>query len=215
MFLGEDLETWIGERMAERSGEQAALQSAVDAKRRHLERLDAQREKRLAEIEAHGITSPVAFELIERVDAERKSLQRDIDDAEAVLAEWTAKINADGVLDWYARIRDLVGGRIAKADGVAEINAALHDSLMGVWLAYDGETLTADIKVRPSGRPEYDLLVAELFGTMPSREGSIEMLKQALPGAFTDERELAALEGTCRGSTPARSWTPRTTAGHR
>ena len=83
-----------------------------------------------------------------RETAERKSLQRDIDDAEAVLAEWTAKINADGVLDWYARIRDLVGGRIAKADGVAEINAALHDSLMGVWLAYDGETLTADIKVK-------------------------------------------------------------------
>ena len=157
LFIGEDLETWIGERIAERSGEQVALQSAVDAYRRDLEHLDARRDQRIAEIEAHGITSPIAFEVIERIDSERESRQRDIDDAEAVLAEWTAKISADGVLDWYARIRDLVQGRLAKAEGVAEMNAALHDSLLGVWLAYDGETLTADIKVRPSGMPEYDM----------------------------------------------------------
>ena len=58
LFLGEDLETWIGERMAERSGERTALQKAVDAQRRDLERLDAQREQRMAELVELGITAP-------------------------------------------------------------------------------------------------------------------------------------------------------------
>ena len=192
LFLGEDLETWIGERMAERSGERTALEKAVDAQRRDLERLDAQREKRMAELVEVGIT-PLGLEVIERIDQERESRRRDLEDAEAQLAEWTAKINADGVLDWYTRIRDLVRGRIMKADGVAEINAALHDSLMGVWLAYDGETLTADVRMRPSGLPEYDLLVAELFGSMPSREESIDLLQHILA-----EEQLADREATSR-----------------
>ena len=90
-----------------------------------------------------------------------------------------------------------------KAEGIAEINAALRDSLIGVWLAYDGDTLTADIRVRPTGMPEHDALVTELFGSLPSREESIKILRQALPDEFGDEPQLADREGLSRSSTGA------------
>jgi hypothetical protein len=70
---------------------------------------------------------------------------------------------------------------------VAEINAALHDSLLGVWLGYDGMTLTADIKVRPSGLDDYDVAVAELFGTFPTRQETVEMLARLVPDEFPGE----------------------------
>ena len=135
LFLGEDLETWIGERMAERSGERTALQKALDAEKTHCSGLERQRAKLMAEYERLALADDplarYALEPVARLDADIEAEQQRIGDAEAQLAEWTAKINADGVLDWYTRIRDLVRGRIAKAEGVAEINAALHDSLMG------------------------------------------------------------------------------------
>ncbi len=89
--------------------------------------------------------------MIERIDAERRLLAEAIADAEARLTEWTATPTADAALDFYNRIVDVVAGRVAQADGIAEINAVLHDSLLGVSLGFDGRTLTADIQVRPSG----------------------------------------------------------------
>jgi hypothetical protein len=115
----------------------------------------------------------------------------------------TAELSADAVLDWYGRMRDLVTGSMARADGVAEINAALHDSLMGVWMAYDGETLRADVRIRPSGMPECDPAVTELFGQLASREELIDTLRQVLPEGFA-EPQLLDSEHACRGS-PRRS----------
>ncbi|HET7047531.1 MAG TPA: hypothetical protein VFI54_04605, partial [Solirubrobacteraceae bacterium] len=199
LFLGDDLDTWIGERIAERSSEQATLQTALDGEKAQLVALDRRRAKLMAEYERLvGEGDPVAryaLEPVARLDAEREAQQQRIADADAHLSEWTAKISADGVLDFYARIRDLVQGRVMQADGIVEINAALHDSLAGVWLSYDGEALSAGIKVRPSGNPQYDLAVAELFGTLSSWEESIEMLRQILPDEFAGERQLDDSEG--------------------
>ena len=50
--------------------------------------LDDQREQRMAEIVRHGITSPVAFEVIERIDRDRDSRARRIEEADAMLSEW-------------------------------------------------------------------------------------------------------------------------------
>jgi DNA invertase Pin-like site-specific DNA recombinase len=187
LFVGH-VEDWIGERLAERSDEQQALQSALDARRRELSSLDAQREKRMAEMTTIGIT-PVGLEVIERIDSERAGRQRDIEEAEAVLSEWTARLSADSALDFYNRIVDVVQGRVARAQGMAEINAVLHDTLLGVWLGFDGRTMTADIKVRPSGLDEYDAAVAELFGTLGPWREAIEMLQRLLP----DEAEEATI----------------------
>lgn len=183
LFLGH-VEDWIGERLAERSDEQQALQSALDTRRRELASLDTQRERRMAELTTIAITA-LGLDVIERIDSEREARQRDIEKAEAVLSEWTARLSADSVLDFYNRIVDVVQGRIAKADGVAEINAVLHDTLLGVWLGYDGRTLTADIKVRPSGLDDYDAAVAELFGTLGPWREAIEMLERLLPDEAT------------------------------
>ena len=204
LFLADDLETWIRDRIAERSDEQRSLQGALDTKRQELADLDALREERMAEITEHGITSPVAFELIERIDRQREVLQREIDDADAVLSEWTGQLSVDGVLDFYDRLVDLVKGRVAKADGIAEINAALHDSLLGVWLTYDGETLTADIEVRPSGWPEGDAAMADLFrATLPSYQESIDTLRRALPDEFPDDGTHSVIEPSDPGGGPA------------
>ena len=134
----------------------------------------------MAELTTIGIT-PVGLEVIERIDAERAIRQREIEEAEAVLSEWTAKFSADSALDFYNRIVDVVHGRVAKAQGVADINAVLHDTLLGVWLGFDGRTMTADIKVRPSGLDEYDAAVADLFGTLGPWREAIEMLERLLP----------------------------------
>jgi DNA invertase Pin-like site-specific DNA recombinase len=214
LFLEDDLDIWIGEQLAQRSDEQVALQSAVDAKRLALLSLEARREQRMAELENVGITA-VGLEVIDRIDRDHAALRADIDDGEAVLSEWTARVSADGVLDFYTRLRDLVSGRVARADGVAEINAILHDSLRGIWLAYDGETLSADIRVRPSGDPVCDLAVTELFGALPSREESMAILREALPEEFSDEGQLSDHEHICAGSTTARSSAPFTTAPRR
>ena len=112
-----------------------------------------------------------------------------------MLSEWTARLSADSVLDFYNRIVDVVQGRIAKADGVAEINAVLHDTLLGVWLGYDGRTLTADIEVRPSGLDDYDAAVAELFGTLGPWREAIEMLERLLPDEATICRPRTYLQG--------------------
>jgi hypothetical protein len=106
------------------------------------------------------------------------------------------------VLDFYNRIVDLIQGRVVQADGVAEINAALDDSLLGVWLGYDGQTLTADIQVRPSGMDDYDVAVAELFGTLPTRQETDEMLKRLFPDEFPDEPTICRPRTYLQGIDP-------------
>jgi hypothetical protein len=56
-------------------------------------------------------------------------------------------MSADAVLDYYDGIVALVQGKVKQAAGVAELDAALHDTLVGVWLAYDGERMSADVRM--------------------------------------------------------------------
>src|SRR5262249_27467540 len=124
---------WIGERLAERTDDQAALEKALDAKRRELADLDVKRERRMAELENVGF-HPVALEAVERIDQQREALETLVSDAEARLGEWSAAPGADAVLDWYTGIRDLVTGKIAKAAAAGEVATALRDVLAGVWM---------------------------------------------------------------------------------
>jgi hypothetical protein len=153
-FLG-DLDAWITERLSERSDEATGLQAQVDAKRDALAVLDASRDARLVELAEHGITSPLAFEIIERIDAERASRRLDIEDAEAHLSEWTAAPDADALIDFYTSIRDLVQGRVRQAKGAAELHTALADVLAGVWMELEAPephdhfpVLRADFQLR-------------------------------------------------------------------
>jgi hypothetical protein len=46
-FVGEDLESWIAERLATRSDEQVALERTLDERRRELSALERRREQRM------------------------------------------------------------------------------------------------------------------------------------------------------------------------
>jgi hypothetical protein len=164
LFVG-NVQGWIEEQLESRSDGLTTLQKALDEEQAKLADLDALREQRMAELIDVGITD-VGLEVIERIDQQRRNIGSDISDAEAQLAEWTASLSGDLVLDWYSGVVDVIQGRVAKAQGIAEINAALHDSLVGVWLAYDGITLSADIRLRPTGDDDIDAVVAELFGSL-------------------------------------------------
>jgi DNA invertase Pin-like site-specific DNA recombinase len=161
LFVG-DLDQWITERLTDRSGAQANLQSALDARKAALVVLDRQREQRMAGLAEVGFDK-IALEVVARLDRDRESQAIRISDAEAALGEWTGSIDSNAVLDFYTGIVDLVNGKIAKANGITEINAALHDSLAGVWLRIDGEALRAEVSLRPSGDPDLDGVALRLF----------------------------------------------------
>ncbi len=164
LFVG-DVEGWIAERLSERSAEHDARQSAVDAAKAALAVLDVRRDKLFAEyqrlVDEGDPLARYALEPVSELDAERDTQERAIGGAEAALAEFTGEADADVVLDFYNGLRDLVTGKIAKAQGAAEINAVLHDHLTGVWLRFDGATLDAQVKVRMVG--ELGDVYAELF----------------------------------------------------
>jgi DNA invertase Pin-like site-specific DNA recombinase len=161
VLIGDCMENWIGERLSERDSERSVLQRAADAERAKLAKLDQVREQRMAELEKVGFNA-IALEVIERIDQQREAVRTDIEDAEARLAEWTA-VGPDDAMAYLTRIVDQVEGRIARAEGIRELNAALRDVLNGVVLGYDGETLTADLRLTPSGFEACDSAIAELF----------------------------------------------------
>lgn len=172
LFIG-DVGEWIGDRLSERSDAQKALRNAVDAEKAKLVVLDRQREDRMAELESVGFNA-IALEVIERIDRQREAVQQSVEDAQARLNEWTVELAGDAVLAYYEGIVDVVQGRIAKAEGVREINAALHESLTGIWLSYDGRTLKADIKLRPTGDEDIDQVLAEMFPALEPDPHQIE-----------------------------------------
>jgi site-specific DNA recombinase len=206
LFVGGDLSGFIAERLAERAGERTALQNALDAEKARLAVLDGQRTKHMDEyhrlVQADDPLARYALEPVAKLDAERERQIEAIGGAEAMLAEWTGEANVDGALDFYNGVRDLVQGRIAKAEGVAEINAALHDSLTGVWLRFDGERLTAEFKLRPTGDPDLDAVIVEVFGS--------EL--KPMPGMLAEQAQMIAsgsqlpdIEPTYKASTATRS----------
>ena len=179
LFVG-DVQTWIGERLADRSSERTARQEALDALKAKLAALDRRREERMSELADIGV-SKIGLEVIERIDAQRESSREEIADAEAALGEWTGTLSADAILDFYESVVDLVEGRISKANGVVEINAALLDSLAGVWMRFDGETLTAQVQFRPTGDEDLDGIAAELLGAQVEILDHVELATSQLP----------------------------------
>jgi hypothetical protein len=179
-FVG-SVEEWIGERLAERSDEQVVLERSLERARTKLDELTDLREQRMAELIEVGITT-IGMEAIQRIDRQVEAQEKKIADGEAQLAEWTAQLSADGILDFYNRIVDLVKGRIARANGIAEINVVLHDSLTGVWLSYDGKTLTADVTFRETGDDYWDECLMEMFGNLEARPEAIDEQREALAG---------------------------------
>jgi hypothetical protein len=76
-------------------------------------------------VEAGKSTASIALEEVERIDAESADQQQTIDQAEAVLSEWSSPPEVDAALDFYSGLVELIQGRIQKAEGAADLTRAL------------------------------------------------------------------------------------------
>jgi DNA invertase Pin-like site-specific DNA recombinase len=208
-----DIEGWIAERVADRDQEKASRERSLKVELDKLRELDRQREKRLAEIEEHGITSPIALEVIERIDRNRRQQEQVIAQAESVLSEWQASPDVDTALDFYSTVRDLIQGRVKKAKGARELNAALADVLGGMWMSLEGDHLTAEFALLRPVHPEGSFLGHEeraakriqFDGWLPSGR-----LSEPATSPMPSPRRCATWNGTrarrCR-SRPGRAMT--------
>jgi len=146
-FVG-SVEGWIQERVAERNSEAQGRQRQLDAERTQLAALDRQREVRMAEIVKHGITSPVAFEVVERIDRQRDAQAARIAEAEAMLGEWSGPPDVDAALDYYNALVDTIQGRIQNANSAREMNEALAGIVAGLWCELDPDSEYKRLLVR-------------------------------------------------------------------
>jgi hypothetical protein len=166
----DSVEGWLGELVQERDGQRKVHEDQLDQEKAALAVLDGQRDERMAELESVGVTK-VGLELIERMDAKRKSQQQRVVDAEAVLAEWAPTPNLNAALTFYSELLDLVQGRVKKAQGARELNEALASLLTGLWCWIEDGRLRVDFElleprevflpddpVLPQERPDRDWL---------------------------------------------------------
>jgi DNA invertase Pin-like site-specific DNA recombinase len=152
----DDVESWIAGLLAERDGALKARESGLDQERAALAALDRQRADRMAELEAIGVTK-VGLELIERMDAKRKSQAETIADAEAMVAEFATTPNVNAALDAYSELLDLINGRVGKAQGAQELNEALGGLLVGLWCQIDQDILRVEFELHTANSGEFVL----------------------------------------------------------
>jgi hypothetical protein len=126
-----DLAGWLEHRLAEHRGDRDALVRAAEAEAQRLADLDRTRERLLDEwrklADEGASVARYALEVIERVDTERGAQKQRVDDAEARVAEWTAEVAADSILDAYVEMQDFVLGRLSKSTTTEDVRAALGD----------------------------------------------------------------------------------------
>jgi DNA invertase Pin-like site-specific DNA recombinase len=146
---------WARERLTARADEAQVIAAGVESLRAGLVAMERNREKhrkafrRYVERDEHG-RADLAADEVERIDAECRAQVQAIDDAEARLAEWTAAPSHDALLDFYADVREVVSGRLARAKGHDELRAALAALLEGLW-----------VELKPGGK-NFDLVALEV-----------------------------------------------------
>jgi DNA invertase Pin-like site-specific DNA recombinase len=182
VFVG-SVETWICEHAEARSEDRKRQEEALERQRDALAEQDRSRERHLAEyrrlVDEGRSVAYVALEEVERVDAERDSLQHAIAEAEAVLQEWGAGPDVDAALDYYIAIRDVIDGKVRAAQGVKELNASLSTVIAGIWMRLEDGRLTAEFELRPS--PHYDSTRHRT--SLPGRDPILaELVQRSLEG---------------------------------
>ncbi len=153
VFVG-SVEGWLGERVAERDVEHRAREADADRHRARVRELDRERERHLAEYrrmtDSGDRLARLALEVVEKVEQERAEHERALAEAEAVVSEWTGPPNMDQALDFYNDLLGLIRGRIRRARGAVELNAALHEVVAGIWFEVEPERerLLAEFELR-------------------------------------------------------------------
>jgi site-specific DNA recombinase len=173
-FVG-SVEDWLAERVDERDGERKQRQRALDRLRAQTADLDRKRDRHVVEYEklvAKGAsTASIALEIIEKINRERDEHERAIEQAEAVLSEWSGPPDVNAALDFYNRLVDHVQGRIKKAEGAHELNAALTTVVAGLWALIEDDQLRVEFEL--VHEREFDLpegVVKYAYGVLPPRD---------------------------------------------
>jgi hypothetical protein len=149
-FIG-SVEDWIADLLKERDSERNVRLGQLDREKAALGALERQRDRRMAELEAVGITK-VGLEVIERMDVKLDAQAKRITEAEAVLAEWTPAAGVDEALDFYSELVDAIQGRIGRADGPRALHEALASVLAGLWCEIRNGRLRVEFTLKePAG----------------------------------------------------------------
>jgi hypothetical protein len=150
-FVG-DVVDWLAGRLRESQAGREALARGAQAERRALAALDRERERVQADYRRwadHEERAAVILDVLARIDREHKEQAEAVARAEAHAAEWRAEPDTDAVLDFYNNIVEAIRGRLARAAGVDELRATLHEVLEGVWIrAEDDGTFFARFVLR-------------------------------------------------------------------
>ena len=222
-FIG-SVEDWITERVQERSTELQAREKTLARERGRLGELERQRQARMGELEEVGITA-LGLEVIEGIDRKIEAQQRKIGEAEAMTAEWQGPPDVNAALDYYSKLVDAIRGKVAGADGVEAVNAALTTVVAGLWISYDGKRLEASFALRPlDGREDVSglaqVLSHELGGnritlpaTDPADYDEIEQTRKELAAMVKPDSPPNPTDSTCAGadrpSSPGTARSPR------
>jgi len=129
-----DIDSWLAGRVAEVRREHAAVDRAAailrDEAAKIARRVDAaRRQHEQALDDEDDALAAAALRSVARFEGQHDEALARVAEAEARVAEWTAEPDVNAAIDYYAGIVDLIEGRVAKAQGAAELNVALRDLL--------------------------------------------------------------------------------------
>jgi hypothetical protein len=160
-----DVQAWLEERVAERSGERIALERGADDLRDEARRMDRRiegtRRQHAAALDSDDdVVAAAALREIARYEGERDAVANRVAAADARVAEWTAEPGMDAALDYYNEINAVISGRLSRARGAAALNAELRRLLAGAWMVKD-EHRGVVVDFVLSGEPRF------LFSELP------------------------------------------------
>jgi DNA invertase Pin-like site-specific DNA recombinase len=151
-----DVGAWLAERESEGAAERAVLERESGRLRRELAtaqsrvaKTDAQQAGALDADDREGAAT--ALRLLARYEARRDALAALLGDAEARVEEFATEPSLDATLDRYNAIADFIDGRLAAAEGVAELNAALRSLLERTTFDREGDLVLVEFRLRGGG----------------------------------------------------------------
>jgi DNA invertase Pin-like site-specific DNA recombinase len=151
-FIG-SVEGWIAERLEERQSEGRQREAALVRARAKLADLDRLRDRAYGMyrqlLDEGASTAPLALEEVERIDRERSEQEHAIEQAEAVVSEWSGAPDVDAALDFYNGLVEFVQGRIQKAEGARELHDSLSTVVAALWaeMEEDRERLLVEFEL--------------------------------------------------------------------
>jgi hypothetical protein len=152
-----DVRQWLDRQIAERRTEVAPLEAAAGRERQALARLERLIAKAQARYDAALAADDDARagsveEDLMRLRDQRRQRERELAEAEARVAEWTAEPDVDAAIDHYAEVYELINGRLAHAHGAAEVNEGLRELLASMSVDVRGDLIVVKFTLRDDER---------------------------------------------------------------